>query len=440
MKLFFYGRRLLAPAAVLLACALSVMLWPLNALAQPATTSPLTLQQAAQRVLATHPQFSVLTAQQRAAQASAEQAALAPGYELVIDAENMAGSGEMTGIDALALTVSLSSLYERGGKRQSRVQFAEARLALANARLNADKLALLGELTQRFIAVLTLQHKLKLAQQTLVTQQQALTLVQDRVQRAASPQAEHLRAEVAVEQARLAQGLLQAELDSARQALAVMWQGNADDITEVSGELFVFAGSPAFEHLYQQTLNSPLLQLQSSEQRQYEAALAQVKSQSVADVRWQLGIVREQQSRDMGLSASVSVPLGMAKRNTAAISSARANVDAAQAQLQLQLQALRQQLYQAWQRHRYSSMAVADMQRSIVPALQQALAQTQQAYQRGRYSYSEWLSARQALQQAELELIDAASTALSNQALIEQLTGVTLQAHYPQLAVKGLSQ
>ena len=168
--------------------------------------------------------------------------------------------------------------------------------------------------------------------------------------------------------------------------------------------------------------------------------LAQVQSQSLADVRWQLGIVREQQSRDVGFSAAVSVPLSLKARNQPAISSARADVDAAEAKRQLQLQALRQQLYQAWQRHRYSSMAVADMQRSIVPALQQALAQTQQAYQRGRYSYSEWLSARQALQQAELELIDAASTALSNQALIEQLCGVTLQAHYPRLAVKGLSQ
>lgn len=440
MKLFFYGRRLLAPAAVLLACALSTILWPLNALAKPATSSTLTLQQAAERVLATHPQFSVLAANKRSAQALAQQAALAPGYELGVEAENMAGSGDMAGIDQLALTVSLSSLYERGDKRQSRVQLADATLALADARLNADKLALLGELTQRFIAVLTLQHKHGLAQQTLDTQQQALTLVQDRVQRAASPQAELLRADVAVQQARLALGLIQAELGSARQALAVMWQGNADDITEASGELFVFAASPDFEHLYQQLLGSQLLQLQSSEQRQYEAVLAQVQSQSLADVRWQLGIVREQQSRDLGFSAAVSVPLSLKARNQPAIRSARADVDAAEAKRQLQLQALRQQLYQAWQRHRYSSMAVADMQRSIVPALQQALAQTQQAYQRGRYSYSEWLSARQALQQAELELIDAASTALSNQALIEQLCGITLQAHYPRLAVKGLSQ
>jgi cobalt-zinc-cadmium efflux system outer membrane protein len=73
-------------------------------------------------------------------------------------------------------------------------------------------------------------------------------------------------------------------------------------------------------------------------------------------------------------------------------------------------------------------MAVRDLQRDIVPALQQALQQTEAAYQRGRYGYSEWLSARQALLDARLQLVDAASTALSNQALIEQLSGVAFGA------------
>jgi len=59
-------------------------------------------------------------------------------------------------------------------------------------------------------------------------------------------------------------------------------------------------------------------------------------------------------------------------------------------------------------------------------------------FRSGRYGYAEWISARQALQDAQLELVNAASTALSNQVLIEQLAGVALAAS--PLAIKTPTQ
>jgi cobalt-zinc-cadmium efflux system outer membrane protein len=62
----------------------------------------------------------------------------------------------------------------------------------------------------------------------------------------------------------------------------------------------------------------------------------------------------------------------------------------------------------------------------VIPALEQALGQTRQAYERGRYSYVDWVSVQRELLDARLAAIDAASTALFNQALIEQLTAEPL--------------
>ena len=70
--------------------------------------------------------------------------------------------------------------------------------------------------------------------------------------------------------------------------------------------------------------------------------------------------------------------------------------------------------------------AVEQIRVEVLPALDKALVQTRDAYQRGRYSYIDWIAAQKELLDARFALIDAASTALLNQALIEQLTAEPL--------------
>ena len=62
----------------------------------------------------------------------------------------------------------------------------------------------------------------------------------------------------------------------------------------------------------------------------------------------------------------------------------------------------------------------------MLPDLTEALSQTREAYERGRYSYVEWTAAQRELLAARRTLVDAATTALLNQALIEQLTAQPL--------------
>jgi outer membrane protein, heavy metal efflux system len=49
-----------------------------------------------------------------------QTANLKPQYELGVEAEQFAGTGDLQGIDSLETTVSLSSVIEMGGKRESR--------------------------------------------------------------------------------------------------------------------------------------------------------------------------------------------------------------------------------------------------------------------------------------------------------------------------------
>lgn len=423
MHIFYFGQSFRRLALMLLLAFLSIrsMYSHANAIDQ------LSLQQAVKQTLQLHPQLQVFYWQKHALTAQQHLAALNSGYALQLTADEMLGTGERTGMNNSELTIALSSVFELGDKRTKRLATVNAAKELLYARQQAASLDLLGEVTQRYIAVLTLQQKQQLAYEALRLSEQALQQVQQRVEAAVAPEAELWRAEVAVRQTQLQLGAIQGELASSKMLLASLWGGGQSDFNEVSGSLFTLASSPDFEVLYQRFLATPQLQIFAAEQRLQNAQYAQLQSQSVADLSWQVGISRSFASNDFALQAGISIPLFSQARNQNLLDAAQASAAAEVALQQEQLLKLRARLYQAWQQHRYAMMTVRDLQQQVIPLLEKALAQTEVAYLTGRYSYTDWLSARQSLQEARWQLLDAASTALSNQALIEQISGLPLE-------------
>ena len=90
------------------------------------------------------------------------------------------------------------------------------------------------------------------------------------------------------------------------------------------------------------------------------------------------------------------------------------------------------QLFRAFSNRQQAIISAQKLQNEIVPALEEALSETQQAYERGRYSYLEYVSARHELLIARQTLIESAAAALTYGADIEQLTAEPLPAsQYP---------
>ena len=87
---------------------------------------------------------------------------------------------------------------------------------------------------------------------------------------------------------------------------------------------------------------------------------------------------------------------------------------------------LHSRLFDAYQQRQQSIAAVEQIRSQMLPNLSEALTQTREAYESGRYSYVEWMAAQRELLAAQRALVDAATTALLNQALIEQLTAQPL--------------
>ena len=122
------------------------------------------------------------------------------------------------------------------------------------------------------------------------------------------------------------------------------------------------------------------------------------------------------------------MPLFSGRRNTGAVSAARAQRNEIYVQKEVALLSMHTQLFRAFHNRKQAILAAKTLQSTIIPALRDALKETQTAYERGRYGYLDYVSARQELLNAQRTLIEAAASALTYGAEIEQLTAEPLSS------------
>ena len=98
-----------------------------------------------------------------AARALVDQARLRPNPEIAFEAENIAGSGAFSGLQATEYTLSLSQRLELGGKRGARVRAAqaEARVATLSGALSVAQLG--RSVRERYVEAVAAAARLELA-------------------------------------------------------------------------------------------------------------------------------------------------------------------------------------------------------------------------------------------------------------------------------------
>ncbi|MEG3767691.1 TolC family protein [Alteromonas sp. 14N.309.X.WAT.G.H12] len=401
-------------------CALST-----GAKAQPPSSS-LTLAKAVQMTLAQHPQLRVFKWRVRALEGQRQFAAQRPAYELDLEAENILGSGDFEAVDAAEITLAVSSVIELGDKQQARTAFVDSRLAYVEVEKKVAALDLIGEVTQAFITTLSLQEKHAIAKEATTLAQHTYQQVLMRVNRGVTPKAEGLRAKAALARARLKESEIKARYESSKVILASYWGANQLSFTQLGGDLYAFNEVPTFNVLLQRVNATPAIERYAREARVREAEMQLALSQSDSDLRWQVGIKRFAATDDSAFSVGVSMPLFAQKRNRGNVQAAIAAKNQVKDEKQAALLALRARLFKAYTQRQQQQQGFKQLKQEVIPLLTESLALTQDAYEKGAYSYLDWAIAQQALLDARMTLVDAATSVLLNQALIEQLTAQPL--------------
>ncbi len=388
----------------------------------------ITMATAVERTLAHNPELQVFPLREKGLKGGAMTDALRPALEAGIEVENLAGSGDYRGTDSMDTTLSLSSVLELGNKREARIAVADARIDKLHAEQQATALDVSGEVSRRFIDALFAQERLQLARDAEKLVAESLQIIKQRADVGIGSDADVLRAQAALEQARLTTGNAAATAKSSRTLLAAMW-GDADaDFLSVGGNLLDVGSQESMETLYDRVRKNPSILTLASEVRLREAEVRLAQASAKQDVNWSTGIRQFNETNDTALVVGMSVPLFAGKRNAGALQAAQAAQDETALQQENTLVQFRSRVQSLYVQRQQALDETHVLKTKVIPTLENALKVTRSAFEQGRASYQEWLSTRQELLSAHLAMLDAAATAHRYRIDIEQLTAEPLLA------------
>lgn len=395
----------------------------------PQSSQPLTLKAVLTRTLEHNPSLSLFEFRTQYLQAQKRQAQQRPALELTLEADNFAGTQNYQGVDSAELTVALSSVIERGNQRNARGELSNTYLSksLLNKQLTA--LDVLAEVTRLYIDTLAAQERVSLAKQSLLYAKKSDATIRRRVNAGASPSADASRAQAATLQAQLTLQAEQQHLTTLKMALATQWGSYDANFSQLTGNLYQQPKLQTFTALFERVKTSPSVQIYTAQSRIQSAQLRLTKAQSATNLRWSVGIKQLQQPNSQNanaLSAGISLPLFSAKRNGASVAMAQASHTQSVIHQEQALLDFYNQLYRAYSNREQALLTLKTLREQIIPLLKQAKQQTQQAYEKGRYSYLEYISANNELISAQRSQIEFAASALKYNTQIEQLTGQLL--------------
>jgi len=386
----------------------------------------LSLDDAFQRVVERHPDLAIHHQRAAAASARIDRAAQRPAWAVGASIENVLGSGTASGFGASELTVSLSSVIERGSKQAARTVLAERRAAALSSERDAAYLDLMAETARRYLEAVAANAQARLWAQDAARRQRTLQAAAHRVAAGGASPATRLAAEAALVEAqgRQQRALRAAELQRLR--LALLWGGREANFL-VADALDRLPEIEPLAAILDRLEASPELRVFAGEQRIREARLQLARSERVADLGWEIGVRRPQGERDWALIGSLSLPFGAADRAAPAIREAEAELAALALERDSRTRALEATLAAAHAQHDAAMAEARQIDDALLPLLTQAEQAARRAYHAGAIDYRDWSAILDDIAEARERRLQAAL--IAHRALIElqRLTGHALQ-------------
>lgn len=386
----------------------------------------LTLAEAMEHTLANNPALQAFPLREKALRGQNQADTLRPELEAGVEVENLAGSGDYRSTDAMDTTLSLSSVFELGGKHQARLAVADAKLGQLQAEQDIATLNAGGDVARQFLDALVAQERVALLREAEQLAKHTATAIKHRADIGGGSPADVLRAQALQAQATLATQQAASAARNSRMLLAALWGDTTPDFLTVSGHLLDVGSQEPAAALYERASRNPHILKLASDTRLKAAETRLAQAQARTDIRWSAGIRQFNDTDDTALVAGVSVPLFTGRRNAGHLQAAQAEHDEAalaetvqQQQLKARLQALCDQRQQALD-------TIHTLQDTVIPLLAQAMHVTQSATSLGQAGYEEWRSTRQEWLSARLALLEAADQAHRIRIDIEQLTAEPL--------------
>lgn len=393
--------------------------------AQPAA-DPLTLRQALTAALRRNPELDAAARDVGTRQAAVWQAGLLPNPELRLEAENIGGSGDFSGVESAESTFKLAQLVELGGKRGRRVAAAERERDVAAGDVDLRAGLLAAATARAFVAVLAAQDQLGVAEQLHALGEEAVVAVSAQLRAGGTSEAIVLRARLLRDEAGLVRIRREQELAAARADLAALWGGGAPDVTRVGGDLATIAPPPPLPALLERVGGAPELGQWQRELARRGAAIEVQRAGAIPDLVLGAGPRYFSDTGDVALVAEVTLPLPVFDRRQGAVAAARAHLAAGEAEQRGAVVAVRTAVARAHAALTAGYALVTTLRQHLLADADEALRVSREAYRRGALRLDELNDAQRTPADLRSREIDVLAAYHQTAAELTRLLGGTI--------------
>lgn len=360
----------------------------------------LSLVQALEEAAARSPAVVAAERDVAAAEARVRQAGYRNNPELSLEVENVAGTGELRGLNRMESTLAVNQRLDLGGRRGARVNAARAELAVQRIRLAIARADLSQQVREQFARAVAARERLAQANETVERARELARVTSILVDAGRDPPLRAVRARSALAQALAAQTGAEADEIAARSSLAALF-GVSNPVGAVSGSTLDLAPQTITP---EQSLE---VQLANAERAAAEAAVRQQIAESRLDPAVGVGVRHVRETGDFGLVAGVSMPLRLFDNNQGNVAAARAALAAVDARRASTLANTTARARNAIAAVEAAERRVDALQGSAMPEAAEALRLALRSYEEGRASLLELLDAQDAYTATQTALTEA---------------------------------
>ncbi len=383
----------------------------------------LTLEAAFARTLEKHPELARFHYLSESARATIELEAQGPPMRVELEIENAPRSDQDSAFDSAETTLSLASVFERGGKRDARVAVADAQLSALALQEEQRRADLLAEVARRYLDLMAMQSLASLAADEVTQRQKLVEATAQRVRAGATPESVRLAAEAALARATLQRDRFRAQTKAATQRLAILWKSRDPDFDLGIGDPLAVPATPSLGSLHELLERSPELRRFADESRLREARVQLANSARSIDVEWRAGVRRLEEDGSWAGVIGVSVPIGNSKRAEPGRRAAQAELAALSLEREAEELSLEATLIEAYSRLSGAAAEVVTTRDVLLPKFEQAERASERAFRAGALTYTEWAQLQAEAMATRREQLLAAIEAHRALIEIQRLTG-----------------
>lgn len=390
-----------------------------------AAAQELTLTDALTRVASGDPVVAANAAQLQAANAAIAQADVRPRDVIGVDVEDFAGTGPYSPIDRSQTTAWYERTWERGGKREARIDTARSAVGVTSARTRIRMLDLLAQVQAAWAEAVAAEAALPIAEQRLAEAERVEAEVRRRVARALDPLFAAERAKTAGAQARIGLDQARAAARIARANLAAWWGGTSDYRLDTAPFANIAPAPTA-------TGDLPDVALLDAERDAAAARVRLAEAGNVGDPTARVGVRHFGQGNDVALMVGGSIPLGNRTANRGNVERARADAQAAEAEIAVERVERQREIDRLVAERAMIAAEVARIEREVLPGAERAVVLVRDGFRRGgtAFTFLEVSQASQAVIDLRSRRIDLLRRLHLAGARLDRLTG----RHLPLVA------